>query len=66
MVKGDKNCDELFTSILRRQKATSASARKTVICGYIQQRRSQWPSCVSRAFAADRLLALRVRIPPGV
>ena len=26
---------------------------------------SQWPSCLRRGSAADRLLGLRVRIPPG-
>jgi len=32
---------------------------------YIYIRRSQWPRCVRRRFAATRLLGLRIRIPPG-
>ena len=32
---------------------------------YVDTRRSQWPSGLRWAFAADRFVGIRVRIPPG-
>ena len=52
---GDRICVRLWLSTLRHDASVLRSWNKS---------RSQWPSGLRRGSAADRLLGLRVRIPP--